>query len=145
MADVIALPTAAAAQVVQQPRRGRLPRNIVSFHRGTYLRHVREQALKDQAFQLGLEEGRRRATEERERDRQQREELTEDIEWLKAVAESGHLRSLVYAADVRGRDALRLSAVGKVQGDLNHALAMAARLQHRIADVVEGQESPDQD
>jgi hypothetical protein len=123
MANVIGLPTAAPNHVQQQCRRGRLPKTIGSLSEARRRRYQRTEEEKRQAFQRGWDA----AGAERKATRDRLERLCTQ---LLEAAISGDLRSLVFAADVRGE---QLALVMAGNADKSEALSMACRLQHRIA------------
>jgi hypothetical protein len=123
MANVVGLPTAAPNRVQQQCRRGRLPKTIGSLSEARYRRHQRTEEKSEQEYQCGLDAA--RAEHKATRDRLERL-CTQLLE----AATSGDLRSLVFAADVRGEP---LALVMAGNADKSEALSMACRLQRRIA------------
>jgi hypothetical protein len=142
MAQVIALPTAAANQIVQQPRRGRFPRGVVNVHHGAHLRQLRENAEKERGYQRGLEEGRRAAEADSRERKRRRAELIELLEAMLNHARSGNLLTLAAAGDFHGYG-LRFYFRGDAADDANRAVLMSARLQHRMAEFAEAEDAGD--
>jgi hypothetical protein len=127
---VVGLPTAAPCPVAQQPRRGRLPKAIASLAEVRYQRHRLAEEKKQQDRQRGFDEARKEIQD-------QRDMLTRALTEMLARTASGELRSFVYAVQIRGRK-LATGSFGDADGP--QALAMASRLQHRLAAILDEDE-----
>jgi hypothetical protein len=133
VADVFRLPTAGSKPIEQRPRRGRLPKYIGNLSEARYRRFCKAEEIARSERERGMDMVRDESQAERDK-------LTEAVAELTALAMAGQLRSLVYAAEIP-RHPIRMGMAGRL--DKTQALAMAARLQHRIASCIESGEEDD--
>jgi hypothetical protein len=95
-----------------------------------YQRHRLAEEKKQQDRQRGFDEARKEIQD-------QRDMLTRALTEMLARTASGELRSFVYAVQIRGRK-LATGSFGDADGP--QALAMASRLQHRLAAILDEDE-----